>query len=190
MRPTTVKYDKPFRIYCDFELRPNGCALVWKHSYLEVTPNDNMRTFSRFNKPCTDLSVGWCNVADKDAIDGAEQVTAAYHYKKVIYAYRGDRNFQLGKGTQWQGAILNNPVKIVDYCTSNNGVAPEPQNGSHAKAGITFDKANPGEYVSHCDTDRYGSSSRRDCRWENCDLPGHISKAANHVQMTVALYIC
>ena len=148
-----------------------------------------MRTFSTFNKPCTDLSDGWCNVANKDAIEGSEQVTAAYHYGNVVYAYRGDRNPQLGKGTQWQGAILNNPVKIRDYCTSNKGVVPEPENGAHAIAGITFDKANPGDYLTNCDTDRYGSS-KNDCRWHNCVIPSHISKDSRNVQMTVTIYVC
>lgn len=149
-----------------------------------------MRTFSRFNKLCIDLSVGWCNVANKDSIEGAEQVTAAYHYRSVVYAYRGDRNPQLGKGTQWQGAILNNPIKIRDHCASSNGIAPEPENGAHAIAGITFDKANPGNYVSNCDTDNYGRSSPVDCRWADCQLPSHISIVRRKAQMTVAIYIC
>ena len=129
-------------------------------------------------------------MATKDALEGSEQVTAAYHLGNVVYAYKGDRNLQLGKGTQWQGAILHNPVKIKDYCTSGNGDPPEPENGAHAIAGITFDKTNPGEFVSNCDTDRYGSSPSGDCRWENCGLPSHISNVKIHVQMTVAIYVC
>ena len=147
-----------------------------------------MRTFSTFNKPCIDLSDGWCNVANKNTIEGSEQVTVAYHHGTVVYAYRGDRNPQLGKASQWRGAILNNPIKITDHCTSNNGVAPEPEVGNHAIPGITFDKKNPGECVSNCDTDSYGSGS--DCRWENCHLPTHISTTKTHKQMTVAIYVC
>jgi hypothetical protein len=149
-----------------------------------------MRTFSTFNKPCTDLSDGWCNVFPKDAIEGSEQVTAAYHYGKVVYAYKGDRNPRLGKAWQWQGAILNRPVKIKDYCQINNGIAPEPENGDHALPGLTFDKVNPGNYKGNCDTDRYVNLSGRDCRWENCHVPGNIGGKVSHTQMTVAIYIC
>ena len=149
-----------------------------------------MRTFSTFNKPCIDLSDGWCNVANKDTIEGSEQVTAAYHHGTVVYAYRGDRNPQLGKASLWRGAILNNPIKITDYCTSHNGVAPEPEVGSHAIPGISFDKANPGEYTLNCDTDHYASSPPDDCRWQNCKLPSHISSASFNTQMTVAIYLC
>ncbi|XP_062514028.1 uncharacterized protein LOC134189691 [Corticium candelabrum] len=190
LKPPTSKHSKPFQIYCDFDLRPNGCALVWKHSYYQVTPNNNTRTFSTFNKPCIDLSDGWCNVANKNTIEGSEQVTAAYHHGTVVYAYRGDRNPQLGKASQWRGAILNNPIKITDHCTRNNGVAPEPEVGGHAIPGITFDKANPGEYTLNCDTDRYAWSPPKDCRWLNCNLPAHISTTTSLTQMTVAIYLC
>ena len=149
-----------------------------------------MRTFSTVNKPCIDLSDGWCNVAKKDTIEGSEQVTAAYHHGTVVYAYRGDRNPQLGKTSQWRGAILNNPIKITDHCTSDNGVAPEPEVGSHAIPGISFDKANPGIYTGNCDTDHYASSPPADCRWRNCNLPTQISTTTYHTQMTVAIYLC
>ena len=163
---------------------------MWKHSYYQVTPNNNVSTFSTFNKPCIDLSDGWCNVANKDTIEGSEQVTAAYHHGTVVYAYRGDRNPQLGKALQWRDAILNNPFKITDHCTSNNGVAPEPEVGSHAIPGITFDKQNPGEYTKHCDTDHYAMSPPTDCRWLKCILPTQISTTTSLTQMTVAIYLC
>ena len=161
------------------------CQLIWKHSYLEVgSATNDMRTFSSFDRPCTDLSVGWCNIADKDAVPGQVQVTAAYHEGQLVYAYRGDRNNELGK--TWRGAILNNPIKIVDLCTGNNGTPPEPTSDTYQ--GLTFDKHNPEVHTGNCDTDRYPNGN--DCRWENCLLPSSISSQSSHVQMTVAMYLC
>ena len=93
---------------------------------------------------------------------GNVQLTVAYHEGEVVYAYRGDRNSELGKS--WRGAILNNPVKITDHCTSGNGIPPEPTIWSGGIQGLTFDKENPGVYNHYCNTDRYKLNSRRDCR--------------------------
>ncbi|XP_062507888.1 uncharacterized protein LOC134184230 [Corticium candelabrum] len=171
--------------YCGYSVLSHRCQLIWKHSYLEVgSATNDMRTFSSFDRPCTDLSVGWCNIADKDAVPGQVQVTAAYHEGQLVYAYRGDRNNELGK--TWRGAILNNPIKIVDLCTGNNGTPPEPTSDTYQ--GLTFDKHNPEVHTGNCDTDRYPNGN--DCRWENCLLPSSISSQSSHVQMTVAMYLC
>ena len=165
----------------------SGCALVWKHSYFQVgNPTDDMRTFSSVDRPCTDLSDGWCNVGNKDNVAGNVQLTVAYHEGEVVYAYRGDRNSEVGKS--WRGAILNNPVKITDHCIHHNGVPPEPNTHSSAIPGLTFDKRKPGAYNVHCDTDSY--KDMYDCRWENCYLPSSISSQKSHVQMTVAIFLC
>ena len=165
----------------------SGCALVWKHSYFQVgNPTDDMRTFSSVDRPCTDLSDGWCNVGNKDNVPGNVQLTVAYHEGEVVYAYRGDRNSEVGKS--WRGSILNNPVKITDHCTNGNGIPPEPSIHSSAIPGLTFDKLRPGVYTGNCDTDRYKSMG--DCRWANCHLPSSISSKTHHVQMTVAIFLC
>ncbi|XP_062512078.1 uncharacterized protein LOC134187908 isoform X2 [Corticium candelabrum] len=172
--------------YCGYSVLSHRCQLIWKHSYLEVgNVTDDMRTFSSFDRPCTDLSVGWCNIANKDAVPGQVQVTAAYHKGQLVYAYRGERNTELGK--TWRGAILNNSSKIVDFCTNSNGVPPEPTSDGYQ--GLTFDKSNPGVYTGNWDTDQY-QKGYGDCRWENCGLPSTISTQFNHVQMTVAMYLC
>ncbi|XP_062502267.1 collagen alpha-1(XXIV) chain-like [Corticium candelabrum] len=176
---------KVLKVYCDYSVISSGCALVWKHSYFQVgNPTDDMRTFSSVDRPCTDLSDGWCNVGNKDNVRGNVQLTVAYHEGEVVYAYRGDRNSELGKS--WRGAILNNSVKISDHCTYHNGVPPEPSIAY--TPGLTFDKNKPGVYTGNCDTDRY--KSMIDCRWENCHLPSSISSKTHHVQMTVAIFLC
>jgi hypothetical protein len=151
-----------------------------------------MRTFSKFNKDCLDLSDGWCNVGKKECVRGSEQATAAYHHGQLVYAYRGDRNGQLGKS--WQGAILNNPLQITDHCANTGskakGVAPEPSMRNEGFVGITFDKYNPRVYTGNCDTDLYLSKGNEDCRWRNCLLPSTISASRSDVQMTMAIFVC
>ncbi|XP_062502303.1 uncharacterized protein LOC134179426 [Corticium candelabrum] len=182
-----VKSLSPVKVYCDYSVISSGCALVWKHSYFQVgNPTDDMRTFSSVDRPCTDLSDGWCNVGKKDNVAGNVQLTVAYHEGQVVYAYRGDRNSEVGKS--WRGAILNNPVKITDHCNQGNGIPPEPSIDSSGIPGLTFDKLRPGVYTGNCDTDNY--KNMRDCRWENCYLPSSISSKTNHVQMTVAIFLC
>jgi len=170
------------RLGTDSDLDGGGWKLVWKHSYMEVgTVNDDMRFFSQHDRPCTDLAVGWCNVPNKLSFGADQQMTMAMHNGHVVYAYRGDINPELD--SSWQGAILNNYVSLVDECRSNHGDPPDPEGpaGAHRYEGITFDKAAPGNYVSHCDTDRNGNG---DCRWENCN-----PSSGSHNQMTLAIFI-
>ncbi|XP_062502304.1 uncharacterized protein LOC134179427 [Corticium candelabrum] len=182
-----VNSRSPVKVYCDYSVISSGCALVWKHSYFQVgNPTDDMRTFSSVDRPCTDLSDGWCNVGNKDNVPGNVQLTVAYHEGEVVYAYRGDRNSELGKS--WRGAILNNPVNITDHCTNGNGIPPEPSIDIDGIPGLIFDKLNPGVYTDNCDTDIYKKMS--DCRWGNCLLPSSISSKTQHVQMTVAIFLC
>ena len=125
-------------------------------------------------------------MGNKDNVPGNVQLTVAYHEGEVVYAYRGDRNSELGKS--WRGGILNNSVKITDHCRTGNGIPPEPSIWSGGIPGLTFDKKNPGVYTGNCDTDRY--KSMIDCRWENCLLRSSISSETSHVQMTVAIFVC
>ena len=176
--------------YCDQTTDGGGWRLVWKHAQLEVgTVNDNMRFFSTYDKPCTNLAAGsdgWCNVPSKLSLNPTQQMIVAYHYGKAIYTYKGDVNTLLD--TSWEGGILNNYVRIQDDCTSCIGCPPEPEGpngaGSHIYAGLTFDKWNPGEYTSNCDTNSNGNG---ECRWHNCHSGG--GGFGYSTQMTLAMFV-
>ena len=88
---------------------------------------------------------------------------------------------------------MENWSVLQDHCNNANSTArPEPENsgGSHVMEGLTWDKANNGDYVGNCDTDHYGSNGS-DCRWEKCGLPSSISStgASTHVQMTLQMWL-
>ena len=164
-----------------------GWTLVWKHSVMEALPlTEDMRYFSDYYKACTDLEVGWCNIPNKDRLNPTEMMTAAYHNKRLVYAYKGIFNKNLD--WHWSGGILLDPKKVVDHCTAKNGVQPAPDNYNN-KGGLSFDKWSPYAYTSSCDV-YYGSlSSPEDCRWYNCRLPTNISSSQYQTQMTVAIYV-
>ena len=46
---------------------------------------EDMKYFSDFYKPCTDLEAGWCNVPNKSCFDPTEMMIVAYHNKNVSY---------------------------------------------------------------------------------------------------------
>lgn len=182
--PTTTSTTTTGAVEEDSDIDGGGWKLVWKHSYLEVGPvNHSMRFFSQHDRPCTDLSTGWCNVPNKLSYGANQQMTMALHNGEIVYAYRGDINPELD--STWRGAILNNYVELIDHCTSmySKGIPPEPEgpNGAHRYEGLTFDKQNLGNYDSNCDTDNNGNG---DCRWDNC-----IPSFPRHTQMTVAIFI-
>ena len=160
---------------------------MWKHSAMEVLPlTEDMKYFSDYYKACTDLEVGWCNIPNKDRLNPTEMMTAAYHNKRLVYAYKGIFNKNLD--WHWSGGILLDPEKVVDHCTHFNRFQPVPWIGNNM-GGLSFAKPSP--YVQTGNCDMYGGplSSPGDCRWENCRLPTSISSSSTRTQMTVAIYV-
>ena len=167
-----------------------GWTLVWKHSVMEVLPlTEDMRYFSDYYKACTDLEVGWCNIPNKDRLNPTEMMTAAYHNKRLVYAYKGIFNKNLD--WHWSGGILLDPEKVVDLCTykRTEGHQPAPY-VSNNLGGLSFDKLSPYAYTSGTDV-YYGSlSSPADGRWGYCQLPTNISSSrSTSTQMTLAIYV-
>ena len=165
-----------------------GWTLVWKNSFMDNLPlSDNMRFFSEHYKPCTSITDrGWCNIPNKaNKFSPRHQMIVAYHNSHVVYAYKGlfNRNIDYN----WSGGILLNFKKIMDNCTSNNGVQPAP--GLNDIPGITFDKQSPYNYYYNCNTLRGSLTSPNECRWHNCNLPSSISGSKHSVQMTMAIFV-
>ena len=161
---------------------------MWKHSAMEVLPlTEDMKYFSDYYKACTDLEVGWCNIPNKDRLNPTEMMIAAYHNKRLVYAYKGIFNKNLD--WHWSGGILLDPKKVVDLCTAKSGGHQPAPYASNNLGGLSFDKYSPYVYTSHCDV-YYGSlSSPGDNRWGYCHLPTSISSSQYHTQMTVAIYV-
>ena len=156
---------------------------MWKHSYLQVSPlTTDMYYHSSFYKPCTDLSVGWCNVPNKTRLQPEEMMIAAYHNGILVYAYKGTFNRNIDH--HWSGGALPMPVtRIVDHCTRGRAVPIPLQHGT--LTGLVFDKQHDGNF----DT-LYGSlTNPHDERWEECLLPSCISSTPENVQMTMAIYV-
>ena len=130
----------------------------------------NMTYFSDYYKPCTDLETGWCNLPGKTDWKPQEIMLAAYHNKRVVFAYKGILNRNID--WHWSGGILLNPQKIVDSCSHYNGVPPDPH---IAISGVAFDKASPGSYSTNCNTISGTLSSPSECRWWDCYLPASIA---------------
>ena len=161
---------------------------MWKNSFMDNLPlSDNMRHYSGYYKPCTSLTdQGWCNVPKKaDIFSPKEQMIVAYHNKHVVYAYKGlfNRNIDY----DWTGGILLDFKKIVDKCTTHNGIQPAPL--SNYIPGISFDKRSPYNYHHNCDTLWGSLTSPKECRWHDCHLPPSISGTKYNVQMTLAIFV-
>ena len=158
---------------------------MWKHSYRQVSPlTTDMFYHSSFYKPCTNLSVGWCNVPNKTRLQPEEMMIAAYHNGILVYAYKG--TFNWGIDHHWSGATLQVPVtQIVDRCTGS-GTAPTPRQENDL-AGLVFQKDST---KGNSDTIQGTlANPSDDDRWYECQLPSSISSTAQDVQMTMAIYV-
>ena len=178
------------QVHCDMEeIDGGGWTLVWQHSYMEDFPlSTKMTYYSDYYKPCTTKASGWCNIPNKARFGATEQVICTYHRGTLVYCYASLFNRLIDDN--WRGSILSGVDlrKIVDKCTSSNGVQPGPENAY--AVGFTFDKKSPEAHRGeNCDTYRGSLSNPVDCRWENCRLPSSISGRNRHVQMTVAIYV-
>ena len=174
------------QVYCDMHTDGGGWSLVWKHSYLEVSPlTTSMFYHSSFFKPCTDLASGWCNVPGKIRFQPEEMMIVAYHYSTTVYAYKGTFNRNLDH--DWTGAtLLGNVRAITDRCTRPKTGIPILKQRSDL-TGMIFTKQVDGRGESET---LVGSlSSPRDERWEECYLPSSISSSIDDVQMTMAIYV-
>ena len=161
---------------------------MWKNSYMDNLPlSDNMRYYSGYYKPCTSITDhGWCNIPKKaDKFSPTEQMIVAYHNSHVVYAYKGlfNRNIDY----DWSGGILLDFKKIVDKCTTNNGVQPAPL--AKYIPGISFDKRTPYNYSNNCDTLWGSLTNPTEGRWYDCNLPTSISGTRRFVQMTMAMFV-
>ena len=155
---------------------------MWKHSYRQVYPlTTDMFYNSSFYKPCTDLSVGWCNVPNKTRLQPEEMMIAAYHNGILVYAYKGTFNRNIDH--HWSGATLLMPVtRIVDRCTRYNGYAPTPRLYD-TLTGLIFDKKGQNTIGGTLANPKY------DIRWQSCNLPSCISSSSYNTQMTMAIYV-
>ena len=183
--PFTSHSSSSSQVYCDMHTDGGGWSLVWKHSYLEVSPlTTDMYYHSDFFKPCTDLASGWCNVPDKIRFQPEEMMIAAYHYSTIVYAYKGTFNRNLDY--DWTGAtLLGNVRAITDRCTRSGTGVPVPIQSNNL-TGMIFDKY-AGD--SGTDTISISISSPVDERWRKCYLPLSISSRRDNVQMTMAIYV-
>ena len=179
--------------YCSFFLISNrfGVTLVWKHSYMEVTPlTSDMYYFSNHYRPCTDINSGWCNVPNKSHLKPTEMMIVVYHNKRVVYSYQGKFNRNID--SDWTEGILLDHHKCVDRCTQHNGVYPAPTSVKDNRfLGIAFDKWSPDNYYANCDTFKNNFDNPVECCGSDCRLPTSISISAKNwaIQMTVAIYV-
>ena len=148
-----------------------------------------MYYYSDYYKSCTTHDSGWCNIPNKKHLNPTEQMIVAYHKGTIVYAYKGIFNYNIDH--DWTGGVLVDFRKIVDKCKLNQNIQPAPSSFSktYEILGITFDKANPYDYLKNFDT-TYGSlDSPQECQWHNCGLPSHISSSTHNMQQTVAIYV-
>jgi len=147
--------------------------------------------FSKGYRPCVkDASQeDWCNVPNKASFNPTEQMTVGYYKGTMVYAYKGFFNRNIDH--HWTGAILLDAKKVIDKCTSSNGVPPAPSVHHSGIFGLNFDKVTPTNHYVNCDTYHQGSTLTNpiSCRWHDCHLPSSISSKKYGTDMTMALFV-
>jgi hypothetical protein len=193
---------KPERVLCDQVTSGGGWMLVWqfcygwkgfgdsdvltgKYSFWDTSSDDRYEG-PQPRQECSALVLkhdeanGWCNIPEKRGDDNyfraSQQATSAYMEGALQYWYQG--NFRDDFGIGWMGAAIPNGEKVVDKCTTSDGIPPEPMeppppwgdyNPGENNCGLGFDKANHGNYRGNCDTITNGYAN---CKWQNCHPSG------------------
>jgi len=155
--------------------------LVWRHNYYDtfagIVPTEaeiaKYAFYSSEYTPCVSDEVS-CNLPNKKSAYGipTRQMTVGIADRKIVYAYDAPVSEYLDQ-KDYRAAWLKDDRKLIDKCKSNNGVPPEPTDGSgNGIVGLTFDKANENKYNGNWDTDQYKSNvDRRGSLWPNCGPP-------------------
>ena len=169
-----------------------GWTLVWQHTYMKFNPlHSKMFYYSSSYRPCVKdaFHEDWCNVPNKALFNPTEQMIVGYHKGTVVFAYKGFFNRNIDY--HWTGAMLLDAKKVIDKCTTQNGVPPAP--GVHISGifGINFDKHSPTNHYHNCNTYNQGSTltSQKECRWYDCHLPSGISSQKHDTNMTIAIFV-
>ena len=147
----------------------------------------NMTFFSNYYKPCTHHAISWCNIPNKAQFNPTEQMTMAYHKRKLVYAYKGVFNRNIDY--DWTGAILMAHTQIIDQSNRKQGVHPNPVNIWFPS--IAFNKYSAYSYHEGYGTIRGNLTNPIDDRWSGCEVPYHIAHSyqSTGVQMTLAIYV-
>ena len=169
-----------------------GWTLGWKHTYMKYSPlNTKMFYYSDYYQPCVkDASYEeWCNVPNKASFNPTEQMIAAYHKGTMVFTYEGYFNRNIDY--HWTGTILLDVKKVLDLCTTCNGIPPASSIHGTGILGLTFDKYLPTIHYDNCNTYHKGSTltHQTKCHWYNCQIPSSISNKRSGTDMTMAIFV-
>jgi len=75
-------------------------------------------------------------------------MVVAYHKGTMVFANKSYFNPNIDY--HWTGVFLFDPKKVLDKCTTHNGVTPSLGVHLSGLLGITFDKQSPTNYYYNC----------------------------------------